>query len=1516
MNPSSDSTQRQPGRRRWPWITLAVVIVLLAGLRWALQSDWAFELLRNQVEQRGSNALQAELRIDRMHGDLLSDITVEGLSLEGGNGDEPMVAIERLAVNYSLWSLISGPVILHQMELRGLQADLSQDADSSWNVLPDRLDAADEDTAVEGEPDAGVPGGLPALQVQRLQLHVNAISVTSPILLPDGPLQVCDLELTSEFALEPDGYRLNLQHLAFMLHEGRLPEPLDIRASAEGDTRTFTLHQLVVNGGASLLETGGHYRTDEESFNLDLLLNPLASQTVRPFLDTWPLEQDLELELQADGSLEAFQAGLQMRADGLESLNIEAGFSTSPELGLSHLSVELQELYMEELLGDPDLPQLTSLDLQLDGHMPLDDVQSSQLSGQLRAEGLQAYPWQTDRLDIHIDLDGKDLDTRLQLNRHEQSLTVQGRVQDLWGDHPVWSLDYRIPEFTAETWMAEGAPDAGFSSQGSAEGEGGDFNRHPAGIQLQFDDVFHEDLQLEQLEIDAQLRDGSVQVASRINHRQSRIRADGTYQWGDLPSYRFDIQTRDLNLADWHGLQELPTRLNLDLQGEGTGLDPSTMSMTAGLSLTGSHIDGQTIDTLESRISLSDAVLQVRETRLVSALAEGRFDMRYNLERFEDPDNRLDFELAILDTEPFAEPAGLDRLDIRGDIQGTLAPGADGEPVFDGSLAFTDVAIDTLTAGTIDGVLTSQISARPDFDADLEVRRIRLGDRSVESVQLLGQGAFSDEDALDGQMELSVQVDPQSGLQHAGRFHYRPDSLDLHTESLALFNPVGSLELQEPFNLRYAGQMVHLEPVRLRSDEEAELAFALNQDSAGHYSGFLDGRGIQLALLQESFMQQAEVEGLMEADIRFDYREQDLELSSAVAVRQLAYRQMDLDSLKSTVRIADGQLHSDLTATHNGHPVLTSEWDLPFTLQEPADRTEDFFDHPVTGHLTLHPVELDRHQQLLSGLGFGGMQGSLGLHTELSGTAGSPELEGDVTLTQGSFSGVPIDSAGMSWNYVHEDDELRLSTYADSQDQRALDGEGRIPFYLDLESFQVSGPREGDTVSLQIDATEFRLAALDDFLPEGQLDGLEGTLDARLELEGPMDELRPDGNIAISGGRLSIIPAGIDLQRIHLDASISPDRLALRNLSLVSNGTLTLSGDVALDGHQPGAIDLHLRGRNIRLMDTRDYQVMVTLNSRIGGTAGQPEVSGNLSLDRGHLFLDNFGERTVEQVDLEEMDQDAGVLQEDPQELAAVETPDDTPELFDRMAMELNLGLDRRFSIRNRRDPELNLGVQGDLDLVKDPGGSLQIFGELDIPTGYANTLLNRRFTIDSGQIVFTGPPANPDLNIRTEFSPRQRTQDIRIWYVISGRADNPEFSYESEPEMELQDIISYTVFGQPFHSLGGWEQSVAGRWDGNIASELALDLLLDRVEAFAAGRFGIDVIEIDNTRRSGGGTSITAGKYLTDRLFFSLVQELGGRDASRQVKIEYMLGRDLELVLTGSDDHRSGVDVLWRYDY
>ena len=72
------------------------------------------------------------------------------------------------------------------------------------------------------------------------------------------------------------------------------------------------------------------------------------------------------------------------------------------------------------------------------------------------------------------------------------------------------------------------------------------------------------------------------------------------------------------------------------------------------------------------------------------------------------------------------------------------------------------------------------------------------------------------------------------------------------------------------------------------------------------------------------------------------------------------------------------------------------------------------------------------------------------------------------------------------------------------------------------------------------------------------------------------------------------------------------------------------------------------------------------------------------------------------------------------------------------------------------------------------------------------------------------------------------------------------------------------------------------------------------------------------DTNRSayGSTTTVKTGWYLSDRTFFAVLNEITGRSPKTLFTLEYLLRRNLELVVTQGDDNREGIDLRWNFDY
>jgi autotransporter translocation and assembly factor TamB len=344
-------------------------------------------------------------------------------------------------------------------------------------------------------------------------------------------------------------------------------------------------------------------------------------------------------------------------------------------------------------------------------------------------------------------------------------------------------------------------------------------------------------------------------------------------------------------------------------------------------------------------------------------------------------------------------------------------------------------------------------------------------------------------------------------------------------------------------------------------------------------------------------------------------------------------------------------------------------------------------------------------------------------------------------------------------------------------------------------------------------------------------------------------------------------------------------------------GTIRATGSMNLDNLNPEGIDIEIRANQFRVANTQDTNAMINGQTRVTGTFEDPVLNGSITFLNGFIFLENFGERSVETVTLDDEEEDVPF------------------EFIDALSMELSVSFGRQFFIRNRQYLDMEIELGGQVDLLKRKNEEIQIFGTLDGIRGYARPL-GKNFDLETANISFSGPMNNPQLNIVTKHEPPQAV-GVTIYYIIEGTLEEPEFRFDSQPELELQDMVSYTLFGKPFYELESWEQVVAGSGSSPTAADYALEVLLDRVEMLASQRLGIDVVQIDNTRAgSSNTTSIKTGWYLNPRTFFAILNEVGGSRPKTLFLLEYLLKDNLELIILQGDDLREGIDLRWKLDY
>ena len=544
-------------------------------------------------------------------------------------------------------------------------------------------------------------------------------------------------------------------------------------------------------------------------------------------------------------------------------------------------------------------------------------------------------------------------------------------------------------------------------------------------------------------------------------------------------------------------------------------------------------------------------------------------------------------------------------------------------------------------------------------------------------------------------------------------------------------------------------------------------------------------------------------------------------------------------------------------------------------------------------------MNLKRFTTELKNLGWEQASGTFSFNTTLSGKAGAPVFDGSLLLLNSRFSGVPIDSLKAGFTYKRPQHELHLFARLISKNQEALLARGQVPLYVDLHNFHVSLPNSKDSLDADISSSDFNLQALNGFVMPKEIDNLQGLVNSKIHIGGTYRQPQAHGFLEVSNAGVDVRPASIKLKNMAMNLALDPDSLVLKMLHMESgNGKLNANGKVNLNGLQPGEFDISTTSDNFQIFNNRNYKAAISLDTKLKGTTAHPVLTGNVKIDHADIYPKQLSTNNVETVHLQ------------PQK------SDTTLAMYDSLRMDMKVVAPRNVWLRSRSSPEMAIELTGNLQLQKKPNKSIQVFGDLSSRQGYV-TQLGKKFTLNTGDLTFNGDPENPHLNIKTTYHLRQPS-NISIYYMITGTLGKPQFSYDSDPSMDLKNIISYTLFGRPFNSLLSWQQSVSGSTSGKqIAQNAAINLLMTKVEQLATDRLGIDMIEVNNSGGPGGsGTTIKMGKYINDRLFVAIQQQLGSNNPAREVIIQYYLRRYLELILTQSNDAQTGVDILWKHDY
>ncbi len=409
------------------------------------------------------------------------------------------------------------------------------------------------------------------------------------------------------------------------------------------------------------------------------------------------------------------------------------------------------------------------------------------------------------------------------------------------------------------------------------------------------------------------------------------------------------------------------------------------------------------------------------------------------------------------------------------------------------------------------------------------------------------------------------------------------------------------------------------------------------------------------------------------------------------------------------------------------------------------------------------------------------------------------------------------------------------------------------------------------------------------------------------------------------GGRIHLPEQGVTYRNINAELEMEANQVLLQRAEMTSGGTLVATGTIGLAELTLGEFDLDLSASDFLAVDSREYRAVASGDLQVSGTTKAPVLTGNLDLVSADIRLVNEAVAELEPVQLTEADLN---MLEQRFGIRVTEADTTTFDIFVPLAMNVNVDMARDVWVRSTSNPEMDIQLTGDVDVRKNAGGEMQIFGSIEVLPERSRVIqFGRRFDITEGRITFNGPSDDPLLDITAQYEVPAR-DDPGSQVTITLAIDNqhldelrPELT--SSPQMEMTDILSYIATGKPAgegFALGG---SPGGSGVVGFGTDVALSQLTNIIEGIAGSELSLDVIEIEHGL---GGTRLTAGKYINPKLFVAVSQPIANsstsageagssNDFSPDVTVEYELNNWV-LVRGQRIGSVIRLNFIWKYAY
>jgi autotransporter translocation and assembly factor TamB len=331
------------------------------------------------------------------------------------------------------------------------------------------------------------------------------------------------------------------------------------------------------------------------------------------------------------------------------------------------------------------------------------------------------------------------------------------------------------------------------------------------------------------------------------------------------------------------------------------------------------------------------------------------------------------------------------------------------------------------------------------------------------------------------------------------------------------------------------------------------------------------------------------------------------------------------------------------------------------------------------------------------------------------------------------------------------------------------------------------------------------------------------------------------------------------------------------------SGTLRLTGTVDLTEVTDPGLDLEFDANSILAALRRDMEITASADVQIQGRYRRPRVTGNVSVERGTIYLDELYRQYL----IVQFDDRLLFDLVDTADVSAL--PERTNPFIQNLVVEdLEATATSGLWLRSR---EMNVELAGSINVDLDRQiERIVITGSLEVIRGtytLESGLLARNFQVQEGTVSFPGTPGiDPVFQITALHTARAGQEPLDIYADVTGSLSAPRVTLRSDiqPPISESDLASYLFFGAPTSQFGfASSSSLTGLLGGTVAGS-ALGYVASGLQTIGQSSGLVDYVGLTTAEAAPGagswgnfltGTRIELGRYITPRLFLLITQPL-----------------------------------------